>query len=175
MSWVRLDDLSAHYTLFSKDRNAGFPNDNLVFRAFVTSTSGFLAVEMADSDDWTARSTFTASDDVKVVAETWTSVGFSVGIDTNAVDSSVRMWVGDGDGAANRSKTITATGRIYVDDATAHKGYIGAYRTTDASTFAEAVKGFVYSFYVYNKVTATGAPREGNADCGTCSPALCTD
>lgn len=58
MMWVRFDDLTTEYTLFSKDLDVDV--NGLVFRASV-DTGGHLSVAMADSDDWPAPASVTST------------------------------------------------------------------------------------------------------------------
>ena len=82
------------------------------------------------------------------------------------------MWVGDGTGT--KETTVTNTGKIYLDDLTAHKSFIGAYRS-DLTNWTGEFKGFIYSFYIYNEAITTGSPHDFAGSCSGCSTLGCTD
>ncbi len=103
MGYVRIDDFSAAYTIFSKDRDTGYPN-NVVFRASITANDGFLKAEIADADDYTALGALTSTGTNKVPVKDWTLVGYSVTMQTTAIDSKIRLWI---NGAAGETNTLS--------------------------------------------------------------------
>ena len=166
MSWIRLDDLLAEYTVFSKDRDNN--TDPSIFRAAITATDGFLKMYLADADDFSDIGSATGSD--AVPASEWTFVGYSVTLDINAVDSTVRLWTNDSSGT-----TSPLASYRMLDSATPYPAFIGTHRT-DTTTYAGWFKGFVYNFYIYNDPTSTGDQgRYGNTGCTpACGAWKCT-
>jgi hypothetical protein len=160
MGYVRIDDFATAYTIFSKDRDTAYPN-NVVFRASITATDGFLKAEIADADDYTALGALTSTGTNKVPVKDWTLVGYSVTMQATAIDSTIRLWI---NGAAGETNTLS--GRYYLDDVTAHKSYLGSHRSADSTTFAGGLKGFMYNFYIYNEEIATGTDSKlGGTSC----------
>jgi hypothetical protein len=68
----------------------------LVFRASLAAANGAPKIELFDSDDsYVAPETFEST--ANAVPETeWTFIGFAVGMDDNATNSSVTIWTNNG-------------------------------------------------------------------------------
>ena len=168
LTWVRVDELSADQTIFSKDRGT-FP-DGFVFRSYITATDGFLGVDLANAGDtFAAAGNSDSSGGNAVVSKDWTFVGFSINMDDNTLDTNVRLWVNNDAGS-----TGTISGKAYLDDATNHKAFIGAHRT-DATTYTDELRGFMYVIHIYNSAIDNGDDgKYGNSGC-SCDSAKCTD
>ena len=165
--WIRLDDLTADYTIYSKDRGV-FPNST-VFRGYVTATDGFLKVDLADFDDFSTVESLVSTGSNKVPEKDWTLVGYSVTMKTTTTNADVRLWIDNTSG-----ETFSTTNVIYLDDSTAHSAYLGAYRQTDVSTFSGHLKGFIYNFYIYNQATPSSSPQYPTSACSGCGALKCT-
>lgn len=93
--YVRLEDLSAagKYTLFSKSDSTYSNNSNKPeLQFFVDKATGYLGYDV-NGQTLTLDSSTGAG--VKVTNKTWAIVGFSVKVNSDAVSSSVLMWVDD--------------------------------------------------------------------------------
>ena len=163
MSWVRLDDLSADYTIFSKDRNA-FPSGK-VLKLSVLSSSGALSTEIWHSyNSWATQGTITtntAGSNV-VTAANWHLVGFSLDIAATAVDTDTSLWI---DNETHENSTMS--GYVYLEDVAAHKAFIGAHRSA-TNTYEGDLKGFMYNVFLYNNETPTGSPHY-SVTCSGCA------
>ena len=147
--WIRLDDLSANQTLFSKDTNT-FP-DGMAIQTFINNTDGFLAVEIGEIGNLTNRNPVTSDGNCKVTAEQWTFTGFSIALETTTGNTAnIRMWIND----ASDQTSYSGESNWYIDDATAHKAYLGAYRS-DSSVFEQMMTGFIYKVNIYNNAEST--------------------
>ena len=90
-------------------------------------------------------------------------------MDDNTLDTNVRLWVNNDAGS-----TGTISGKAYLDDGTNHKAFIGAYRT-DATTYTDELRGFMYVIHIYNSAIDSGDDSKyGNSGCA-CDGAKCTD
>ena len=112
MAWVRFDDLTADYTIFSKDRNTA--SDNLVFAASIEITTGNLKISLSHALDSFATVQTATSTTQAVTADTWTHVGYSLALATTADAMEYRLWTG-----SNAGDTGTISSYTYTDDATA--------------------------------------------------------
>ena len=168
LAWIHLDDLTSEYAVYSKDRSQDV--NGLVFKASITATDGYLKVEIADEDDsfattGSAQSTTTN----KCAANTWTHVGYSIEMQTNAKDTSVRLWRN-----SDAGESIAILDYIYTDGAVPYKSFLGAFRTDTTPTYSGHFKGFMYKFTIYNTSTSVGNPKDVNASCDALCSA-CTD
>jgi hypothetical protein len=116
--YVRLDNLTNEVTVLSKDRDTGYPS-NVVFRASITATDGYLKAEIAEMTGYvlaavTSEDTGTPANSVKVAEKTWTLIGYSVEMKTTTIDSTIRLWM---NGDAGQTKELA--NRYYLDSATA--------------------------------------------------------
>jgi hypothetical protein len=91
--WIRIDSLATTQTLFSKDRNT-FP-DGLAMRAYISSTDGFLGVEIAENGNWTIKNQSVTSGNNKVTAEQWIFTGFSIELENTGNTTKVRAWINE--------------------------------------------------------------------------------
>ena len=95
-----------------------------------------------------------------VVAKDWTFIGYAVSLNDNTVDTDVKLWVNNDAGS-----TGTISSKRYLDDATNHKAFIGAFRTA-ASTYENEFKGFMYVIHIYNSALLSGDDgKYGNSGC----------
>jgi hypothetical protein len=148
-SWIRVEALAdGPFTLYSKDRVTD--GGAAMFRVTL-QTDGFLKLELATSDNWTAFGTATASGTTNKVPESWKLIGVSLELQQNSEDTNARLWVDDIAG-----DTETLTGKLFIDKATPYKAFLGAERT-GASAFTGFFKGFVYNFFIYNTPRTTGS------------------
>ena len=164
-AWVRLDDLSADYTVFSKDRDE--VSNTMVFNAMITSTDGFLKVQVADSDDWTSVGEYTST--ITVAAQQWQLVAYKLALQDDAASVAVTCQVTSN----TNTSSDTITNHIYIDDSTAYKAFLGVYRT-DLTTYEGDFHGFMYKFYIYNVDEPIGVAVSAASCVGSCS-GICTD
>ena len=165
--WIRVDELTANQTLLSKDRDT-FPN-GLVMRVYIIPPAGQLAIDLTEQGNWANVVSTLSTGANRVPAADWVFAGFSSSLNNDSVTTAVRTWINDG--TETNNDTVS---HHYIDDATAQKTYLGAYRT-NASSFADHLKGFIYKIHIFNNAEASGSANYGNAGCDASCSAECTN
>ena len=165
LAYIRLDDLASDITIFSKDRNA--VSDSVVFSIEITTT-GLLAVKLADSvDSWASFGTATTTASTYTAAD-WAHIGVTVSYSATSEDADLRLWIN-----ADSPEPVTIVGKVFYDDTAAYNTLIGKEQPTNSSS-AGLVKGFIYKVWLYNEALGTEPHNPATCNCSGANT-TCTD
>lgn len=150
-AWINCTEAAGVVTLFSKYKSPWNKHIRLGFNALKWE------VELAKDSDHTAVTKETTE---VIVINTWTYVVFSVELDTNVVDTDIKLYKDNG----SVITTITTFSGYFLVDPASYPAYIGIGQSA-ANTFAQRWKGYIYEFIIYQKATTGLAEHYKTASC----------